>query len=500
MTHAPARAVRDTIDGTIRVFLAEALVLPTGLLTAAFLSRRLGPEGYGLFTLAAASVMWIEWAITALFAGATIKFVGSADDWRPIGTTVLRLHMITSVGAALLLWLLAVPIALLLNEATLAAFLALFAIDIPIYSLAHAHRNILIGMNGFGPRALASAGRWIVRLVLIVALVQLGLSIQGAILGSIAASVVELAICRAYVRPSLVGPGLSASRLWGYAAALFLYALSLRLFERLDLFVLKALGGTAEQAGLYGAAQNLALVPGIFALSFSPLLIGTLSRTLSLGQDHLARQIGRDAMRAVLWLLPFGGLAAGTAPEIVELVFGRPFLPAAPLLEVLIFGALAVAMISVAAAILTAAGRPAWILGMTLPLPPLALAGHLVAIPAFGAIGAALVTTLLAALSALAAVMAVYWLWRVSPPARTLCLSVALCVMVYVVAIFWPMPGALLLAKLSVISVAIGLAFAIFGEISSAQLAQTVTALRGALRTPRSEQPTDPQPVSGELS
>jgi len=48
---------RHVLDGTIRVFLAEALLLPTGLLTTAFLTRRLGPEGYGLFLLAAPLVL-----------------------------------------------------------------------------------------------------------------------------------------------------------------------------------------------------------------------------------------------------------------------------------------------------------------------------------------------------------------------------------------------------------------------------------------------------------
>lgn len=32
------------IDGTARVFLAEALLVPTGLLTVAYLTRRLGPS------------------------------------------------------------------------------------------------------------------------------------------------------------------------------------------------------------------------------------------------------------------------------------------------------------------------------------------------------------------------------------------------------------------------------------------------------------------------
>jgi O-antigen/teichoic acid export membrane protein len=45
------------LGGTIRVFLAEALLLPTGLLTTAYVTRKLGPEGYGLFVLAATLVL-----------------------------------------------------------------------------------------------------------------------------------------------------------------------------------------------------------------------------------------------------------------------------------------------------------------------------------------------------------------------------------------------------------------------------------------------------------
>ncbi len=37
-----------TADGTIWGFLAEALILPTGLISAAYLARALGPDGYGV--------------------------------------------------------------------------------------------------------------------------------------------------------------------------------------------------------------------------------------------------------------------------------------------------------------------------------------------------------------------------------------------------------------------------------------------------------------------
>ena len=53
MSPASASGRPGALRDTLRIFAGEALAIPTGLVTAAFLTRRLGPEGYGLFTLAA---------------------------------------------------------------------------------------------------------------------------------------------------------------------------------------------------------------------------------------------------------------------------------------------------------------------------------------------------------------------------------------------------------------------------------------------------------------
>ncbi len=126
----------DMMKGTIRVFLGEALLLPTGLLTAAFLTRKLAPEGYGLFTVAATMVAWVEWSISATFSRATFKLIGEADDWRPIGAAVARLHLVLGGVTAVTLWLCADLIASLFKAPALGSYLRLFAIDIPIFSLA----------------------------------------------------------------------------------------------------------------------------------------------------------------------------------------------------------------------------------------------------------------------------------------------------------------------------------------------------------------------------
>jgi O-antigen/teichoic acid export membrane protein len=464
------------VDGTIRIFLAEALILPTGLLTAAFLTRRLGPEGYGMLTLTATLVSWVEWSITSIFARAAVKFVGEARDWRPVGATVLRLHTLISGGAVILLWGLAAPLASLFDAPALVPYLRLFACDIFLFSLVQAHYHILIGIGGFRQRAYASAVRCLVRLVLIIVLVESGLSVSGALLGNIGASCVELAVCRIYIRPSWFSRStFPARQLWFYAVPLFLSALSLSLYNKLDLLMLKALGGTAAQAGVYGAAQNLSLLPGLFALAFTPLLLATLSRLLHTGEITQAKEIGRNAMRMVVGLMPIAALIAGTAPEIVNLTFGAHFAPAAALLAVQIWGGLALLMGSVATAIFTAAGKPTWTVELIGPLVPLAMLGHLLVIPRLGAIGAALVTTVLASGCALVAMGMIYRLWHILPPQGTWWRSLFVSGLVYVFAVFWSTPGVLLLVKLPVLSFASIGAFLILGEFSPEEIKQART-------------------------
>src|SRR5215471_18928292 len=107
MASAATSPGRHLVDGTVRLFLAEALVFPTGLITAAFLTRRLHPSGYGVFTLAAVVIAWLEWIPPALFSRTAVKFVSEAQDSADVATAVLRLYLGTGAAIVALVWILA---------------------------------------------------------------------------------------------------------------------------------------------------------------------------------------------------------------------------------------------------------------------------------------------------------------------------------------------------------------------------------------------------------
>ena len=350
-------------------------------------------------------------------------------------------------------------------------YLRLYAIDIPIFSLACANNSILVGIGCFKERARTAANRRIARLVLIILFVEVGLSVPGAIMGMIGASIVELITCSLYARPRLFSrSAFPFRRLLGFGAPLVFSALSLSIF-RLDLFALKVLGGTAAIAGFYAAARNFSIPIALFSNSLSPPLLSTLSRLLNAEEETQAREIGQTAVRSIVWLLPFAAMTAGAASEIVCFVFGEKYLPASPILSLLIFAAIGLLAINISKVILTAVGRPGWTFLLSGPMVPLALIGHLILIPWFGGVGAAFVTASVALLGAIASLYAVYRIWRVFPPLKTILIGTFCSGLAFALAILWSSSGIMLVFKLVVIILIILLTFLILGEFTKSEIA-----------------------------
>ena len=465
-------ATSEVFGGSSRVFVAEAVSLPTAIITAGFLARRFGPDDYGLFTLTVAIVAWLEWTLTSLFARAAVKHiadahVADADDWRPAGGMVLRVFAITGMLGLFVLWVASPSLGALMHEPSLSRHLRLLALDVPLFMVTQAHQQVMIGTGQYGRRATVAAWRWMGRMVLMLALVTAGFGVDGALAGIVGASVVELAVARSFVKPR-VGDARrgNASAMWSYAVPLFAAAVSLRLFDRLDLFMLKGLGAGAAIAGIYGAAQNLTIVPGLIALSVTTLLLSTLSRAIRLGDDAGARSLVHNALRGVLLLFPFAGVAAGASTGLATLIFGARFAPTGALLSVLIFGAIAVVVISVASALLTAAGKATWAMIAALPIVPLAVAGHLLVIPRYGASGAAVVTMTVAAVGAVLALVAVRRAWHMWPAIGTILRATLATTVAIVVGSRWTTSGAMVFVELAVLSTMVILLLIVTGELT----------------------------------
>jgi O-antigen/teichoic acid export membrane protein len=272
---------------------------------------------------------------------------------------------------------------------------------------------------------------------------------------------------RLYVQPRVFAHATFPVRqLTRYALPLLLMSLSMRLYERMDLFLIQRLTGDAAIAGIYGAAQNVSLVFGIFAMSFTPTLISVLVRTQRTGGIEPAKQLAQNALRLVLIILVFTAALAGAGREIALFAFGQAFASSGTPLGMLAFAGCCTLMISVATAVLVAAGKPGWTAALTLYLPPLLAVALLLVIPRYGVLGASITVAAIAALGAATSLIAVRILLQVAPPYATFGRTLVLGPTAYVAAALWELPDGLVVFKLALIAIAIALGFWAMGEIT----------------------------------
>ncbi|MCX6545215.1 MAG: oligosaccharide flippase family protein [Acidobacteria bacterium] len=402
---------RATLAGGAWLLVADSLFVPTALVISVFLARRLGPSQYGLFALAATVIGWVEWLVASFFSRAAIRQIAVASDWRPVGSAIVRAMLAVGVAIGALLAICAGPAGALLGDRAVVPLLYLAALSAPLAGLALSHRLVLTGLERFRARAVASSIRWIGRLVLVLVLVQVGFGVNGAVVATVAATALELVAARWFVRPSLLAADRTPWRELGrLAAPLFLAGVSVRAFERVDLLCLQAIGGRTADTGMYGAAQSLAALPGFVATAFAPVLLSSVSRLVAVGDGASAHRLSREALHCAFWLAPVAAVVAVASGEIVRLMFGQAFAAAGPILAVLSVASLANVELVLASTLLVAHDRVGTTVAIAAPLVPVAIVGHLLAIPRFGGFGAAVVT---ATVSWLAAGVALLVLKRV---------------------------------------------------------------------------------------
>ena len=480
MRPTPTQHARRTLDGAVLVSLAEALAVPTGLISLSFLTRTLGSDDYGRLTLAATIVIWLEWSLSAMLSRATNRLVAETETWEPIASAALRLYVLAGAGTGLLLWSLASPLATSLHEPQIARYLQWFALELPLFCAAQAHIQVLIARGHYRQRAWISAARWLARLALLLVLVGCGFSVFGAIAASIGTVVIELVMARRVVAILWgLGDRSLTRRLLRYATPLLIAALCARLFNRIDLIAFKSWGASASQAGEYAMAQNLATVPNLLALACAPLLQSTLVRMQQHSSLDEARQLARHALRLACLLLPFAALVSGAAGAIATLLSGPGYAGAAPVLARLILASIAGVVVAVSAAILVGFDQPRWTVAIAMPMLLVAVVLLAWIVPVYGARGAASVTLGCGALAASASLGVVSFGCKVTLPFLSLFRSVVVAIAVYAAATFVEPPW--LVPKLALLTLAIPVTLILLGEFSRQELGLIRTVGRNLL-------------------
>jgi O-antigen/teichoic acid export membrane protein len=393
--------------GVVQSVVGRGLNFVFAYLATVILARRLGPSAYGVYGVVISVLIWIEQTGRFTIPPAAAKLIPE-DRVRSRSVQETALFLGTALFASLfvLLWVTADPLAALFGLSDGGTLLfRIAALDLPLFGLYAVYRGVLQGHHDFLALSIAEALYAAAKLAGILLLLGLWLSVASALVANVLASLAALLFVMSRVSIKVRRPSSSVVRpLIDLALPLGLYMLALQTITQVDLWSLTALGAGQDTGtvGLYVAARNIAVVPGVLLMVVSDVLLPSLSRALAANDTRLSGAYLQGAVRFLgILIVPVAFLLILAADDVMTLLYSDTFRAGGGYLRVLVLYAVALPFIDLFASALSARGEP-YRGGVTLGLViPLAVALNVILIQSNGAVGAAYASALAGIIGAL---------------------------------------------------------------------------------------------------
>lgn len=319
---APGKLPRTT--GAVWVVIAMGVPRVIGAGITIVLRRHLGPAASGIFDLAYTPYKLLD---TFRSFGTGPALVFEREVTPALADTAWTVNMIAAVVVALLLQLIASPVAHYFGHPAIEPVVRILSIAYIFASLASVHFFLLLRDMNFRARAVPPIGQ-----VLVAGVVAVLFALWGFGVGALAAREVTSAVAGAALlwiiypfRPRFrLVPGL-ARKILGYGVWVGAGLALLYLSQNADLFIGGRVIHRAGDIGFYTTSWTLAfMMSGILTVLAGNVVFPTLSR-LRDDTRLLHQKLLSGLQQVAIVMLPAGALLACLAPVVIVPLLGGRF-------------------------------------------------------------------------------------------------------------------------------------------------------------------------------
>lgn len=392
------------------------------------LGRWLGPDRYGLYVLGYSVISLLFWVAVLGSDQGVLRYCALyRTQGRPDKVRSTLWRAVALAGAASVLTTAALEvgsrwIAGRFFTPSLGTVLAGFALALPFLALIRIAGTYLQSIHDiYRMSVMELLGRPVTNIVLLGIAIAMGWGLRGAVAAFVVCCVLTGALGVYYVMKRLpvkaIGETPNAtdhSPLMRYSLTLMFVGLSYQLILRAPQVLLGHLGSNTE-VGVYGAGASFALAFGFMTLTFLQPAMPMMVELYEAEQTEGMRKLYQNATRWTLAVVMPVFLGLSLFSGQVMRLFGRGFEGSGSVLVVLSLGWLVYYGKGPGSALLEMTGRQSLDLANTASVGVLAIVMNYLAIPRYGAIGAALATAGSIVIWALAEYLEVRLLYAISP-------------------------------------------------------------------------------------
>jgi O-antigen/teichoic acid export membrane protein len=375
------------------------------MIVSIVLARTLGPDRFGLYALVT-TVVTFTFLFARLGVGDTMRrYMAELDgrDQRRLGAALaswgLRIGISAAVVAAVVLVLAAGPLSSFFHRSELSGYLLIGAASLLPTAAASVLRNLQRGLQHWRALlwlSLATSPVWVVACAVAV---WSGAGIAGVLVVGIAVEIINVGVLAIWASRDTGWPSLRTpmpadlhSRVLRYNLGLaVLVVMNVIVWQRSELLFLGRFSGP-EQVAYYAVPFSLTerlteILPG----AVLGVLLPSLSFAYGAADPARFGEILSTAARYIAMLaLPICAFGIPLAGAGIRLLYGPAYLPAVPVLQILLAASIFGVAGQAASAALLGMEAQSWLLKTGVAAVALSLALDFLLIPRWGAIGAAI--------------------------------------------------------------------------------------------------------------
>jgi len=378
------------------IIISKVFWIACGFVIHVVLGRYLGPKLYGIYGVILALISVIYIVVGNGVRQAITKY--TANDLELVGaikTAGLRIQTLFSLIIGTAYFCFSGPIAALLRDSTLTNYIKLSALTIPLTGIAFVYVGSLEGIRRFKASAVIAVVYAFLKITFIFLLVLLGLKVYGVIIGLIL-SVLFAALVGGYFCRGQSNKGHFDSAVlikFGFPVLLFFIAIALLTY--IDILFVKSILADNAKTGFYTSARTISQIIYFIFSAFSIVLLPSVSSAIASADLQLTKRYINQSLRYMLMLLiPTALMISATSAKLVTLFYGRAYIAAAYPLSILVFGMSFLVVTLALSTIMQGYGKPRTPLTILSILVPVNVCLHLLMIPRFQLLGAALATSI----------------------------------------------------------------------------------------------------------
>ena len=387
------------------VFIGTAVGMLLAYISMLIIARFLGPEDYGLISLASAVTTIASTVVLVGMAEGVTRYVsfykgrGEKEKIKGVILSSLEIVLPLAVTAAVLVFLFADEISVkFFSEPNLASVLRVFAVSIPFFPLLRIFNRAIAGFQEikyavYSEHILQNLSR----LLLLIFLLYMGLGIIGAAYAYVIGMIVAASASFYFLNKIFPTKGLKTAplrrELISFSWPLMFSGMLGLVMGWIDTLMLGYFM-TARDVGIYRASLAIANLLKVFPASFMSIFLPIITEMYSRGEVEKMNEINCAVTKWILMLvLPITILMILFSKQVLYILYGEEYIEGAFALCILVVGRLIISIFRPTSQIIYTVGRTKLVMMNTCIGSALNVLLNFYLIPAYGINGAAIATS-----------------------------------------------------------------------------------------------------------